>query len=84
MSINATATKPTKKRRKTYDIRINEPWCKACGICSAFCPTGALEDSGRGRPVIADPEACNGCQLCVIRCPDFAIVVEERGGEDAG
>jgi NAD-dependent dihydropyrimidine dehydrogenase PreA subunit len=29
-------------------------------------------------------DLCNGCQLCVVRCPDFAIVVEERSSDDGG
>jgi len=79
----AEASGKTRKRRK-YVVQINEAWCKSCGICSAFCPTGTLVDDGDGEPRIADMDLCNGCQLCVVRCPDFAIVVEERSSDNGG
>ncbi|MFQ5808509.1 MAG: 4Fe-4S binding protein [Armatimonadota bacterium] len=66
-----------KRKKRYYTVQIDETWCKDCGICAAFCPTGALEDGGHGEPLIADMDLCNGCQLCVVRCPDFAVVVVE-------
>ena len=79
-----TATKPPPKQRKKryYTVEINEAWCKNCGICSAFCPTGTLEDAGHGEPRIADMDLCNDCELCVVRCPDFAVVVHERSKDN--
>lgn len=61
--------------KKLPNIIINEKYCKACSICVDFCPTNVLEIRG---PVVAvrDLEACTRCQLCEIRCPDFAIQVE--------
>ena len=75
---------PPKKARKKryYTVRIDEAWCKACGICATYCPTGTLADAGHGEPRIVDMDLCNGCQLCVVRCPDFAVVVEQRGGDN--
>ncbi len=84
-AVATTEEAPVKRRRKRkHTVLINEPWCKNCGICSEFCPTGALEDAGHGEPHITDMDLCNGCQLCVVRCPDFAVVVEERNTDDGG
>jgi len=54
-------------------IVVYRHWCKACGICVAFCPAKALESAPDGYPRLARPEACTDCGLCEIRCPDFAI-----------
>ncbi|MGD8237063.1 MAG: 4Fe-4S binding protein [Armatimonadota bacterium] len=79
----AAAEAPAKERKKRYyTVEINEAWCKNCGICSAYCPTGTLADGGHGDPRITDMDLCNGCQLCVVRCPDFAVLVVERSNGD--
>jgi 2-oxoglutarate ferredoxin oxidoreductase subunit delta len=84
-AVTTTAEAPPKRRRKRkYTVLLNDTWCKNCGICSAFCPTGTLEDAGHGEPRITDMDLCNGCQLCVVRCPDFAVAVEERSSDDGG
>ena len=54
-------------------IVVYRRWCKACGICVAFCPAKALESAPDGYPYLARPEACTDCGICEIRCPDFAI-----------
>lgn len=64
--------------RKKLKIRVNEKWCKACGICMAFCPKKALTPMKNGKPTWND-EACIRCGLCEVRCPDFAIVL---GGDE--
>jgi len=61
-------------------IEINEQWCKGCGICVEFCPKKVLAMNPRGKPEVIDLESCTKCQLCDLRCPDFAITVEE--GQD--
>ena len=63
--------------RKTR-IDIYKAWCKACGICVAFCPTGALAKDEAGYPYVKDIEKCINCGWCEIRCPDFAITVEQK------
>ena len=51
----------------------NRARCKRCGICSHFCPTGAIEVNKDGAPYLAHPEACTSCHLCERMCPDFVI-----------
>jgi 2-oxoglutarate ferredoxin oxidoreductase subunit delta len=68
----------TKKKKETPKIDIYKAWCKACGICVAFCPTGVLATDEGGYPYVKDIEKCINCGWCEIRCPDFAITVEKR------
>lgn len=63
------------KRKELPRIDIYRAWCKACGICVAFCPTGVLEVDEAGYPRVKDIEKCIHCGWCEIRCPDFAITV---------
>ena len=53
-------------------VVIEEPWCKGCGICAAFCPKQALEICCE-KAVMKDPAACIACGQCEQRCPDYAI-----------
>ena len=72
----------TKKTK--YSIEIYKSWCKRCGICVAFCPAKVLSQDNAGTVCIKDPDLCTGCQLCELRCPDFAIHVstpKKRGGK---
>lgn len=55
-------------------IEIDEKRCKGCSICVDFCPTNVLEMKGSLATVVK-LEACTRCQLCDLRCPDFAIRV---------
>lgn len=54
-------------------------WCKACGICVAFCPKNvlALEDKVK----IVNQDACIFCGQCEQRCPDYAIYIKEEENE---
>ncbi len=62
-------------KKGKHTIEVYKSWCKRCGICVAFCPTGVLAQDESGLPYAQDPERCTGCQLCELRCPDFAINV---------
>jgi 2-oxoglutarate ferredoxin oxidoreductase subunit delta len=68
----------TKKKKEAPKIDIYKAWCKACGICVAFCPVGVLAKDEAGVPYVKDIEKCINCGWCEIRCPDFAITVEKR------
>ena len=70
-----------RKKKATPKVYIYKAWCKACGICTSFCPTGALSRDEAGYPYVKDPEKCLNCGWCEIRCPDFAITVERRADE---
>lgn len=60
---------------------INREWCKGCGICVFFCPTGALALDEAGKAIIKELGQCNHCGLCELRCPDIAIefVIKSHG-----
>ncbi|MCD6097499.1 4Fe-4S binding protein [bacterium] len=72
--MNKTAEKKPKIRHPEGKIIVFEKWCKRCGICVAFCPTGALANDERGVPYLAAPEKCVLCGQCWLRCPDLAII----------
>ena len=60
-------------------LALTEPWCKgrACGICVRACPELCLAIDGRDRVAVVRPEACTGCRLCELLCPDFVITVHD-------
>jgi 2-oxoglutarate ferredoxin oxidoreductase subunit delta len=63
---------------KTFTQILFRDWCKACGICSAFCPRHVIERDDAGKPVFAHPCRCIGCRFCEFHCPDFAITIAEE------
>ena len=65
------------KPHPEYRINIYRDWCKACGICAAFCPRQCLSLDAEGAPVVDHAERCTGCRWCELHCPDFAICVRE-------
>jgi len=52
---------------------INRRWCKNCGLCAAFCKQSVFANDSLGRPRIEESAQCDGCRICVLRCPDIAI-----------
>ncbi|OPJ57208.1 4Fe-4S dicluster domain-containing protein [Alkalithermobacter paradoxus] len=59
------------------NLIIKPEWCKGCKICVEFCPKNVL-DIKEDKIYIADIEKCIACGLCELRCPDFAIYVENE------
>jgi len=47
--------------------------CSGCGLCSAVCPTDAIEYSAGGVPVLKENGRCIYCGLCLLRCPRGAF-----------
>ena len=72
------ASSLSKEVKKTFEIDIFMGWCKACGICAAFCPRECIGRDENGVPVVADAGRCSGCRWCELHCPDFAISVRPR------
>ena len=58
---------------KSSPVIIYYNWCKKCGICVAFCPTGCLGRKADGSPYVLAPEKCTHCEMCDLLSPDFAI-----------
>jgi 2-oxoglutarate ferredoxin oxidoreductase subunit delta len=68
------------KKKKPKAIHIQEKWCKRCGICAEFCPGKVFSFQAGQVPVANQLEDCTVCRLCEMRCPDYAISVEEVSG----
>ena len=58
-------------------ISIVPRYCKGCEICVKLCPTQVL-----GMDMflvnVVDVNKCTACNLCELRCPDFAIFVDKK------
>lgn len=67
-----------KKGVKLFTQTIFYDWCKACGICIAFCPKEVFGCNEAGKPVVERPDECIGCRFCELHCPDFAITITDR------
>ncbi len=70
--------KTKEKERKLYNVVFFKNWCKACGLCGAFCSKKIIKYDETGFPFIKEMDSCIGCRLCEIHCPDFAITIRER------
>jgi 2-oxoglutarate ferredoxin oxidoreductase subunit delta len=77
-------SKESKDTKNPPTIDIYKNWCKGCGLCSSFCPTGALARDEAGYPYVKDINKCTNCGLCELRCPDFAITVRKKSKEGKG
>jgi 2-oxoglutarate ferredoxin oxidoreductase subunit delta len=66
-----------KKTKKPF-IWVNRRWCKRCGMCKEFCPKEVFELDKDGYPVPKHIGHCVDCGLCVIQCPDYAIVDDKE------
>jgi ferredoxin len=57
------------------NLAINPAICTGCGLCSRFCPTGALAFSARNGAFQINfaPSACVDCGICALACPSRAL-----------
>jgi len=86
-----SSTAKTEIKEKRARIKINEDFCKGCGLCVAACPLHLIRlanrVSARGyypAECIDSEGKCTGCGLCATMCPDVAIEVfraKKTGGE---
>jgi len=73
-----------KEKKRKCSIRIDEEYCKGCGICVRFCPKHIIKISdqvnsrGYYMPEVTDPEECTLCMNCDLFCPDFAVIITEE------
>jgi 2-oxoglutarate ferredoxin oxidoreductase subunit delta len=68
------------KKNKPF-IWVNKRWCKRCGMCKEFCPKDVFALDEDGYPYPKNIAHCVGCELCVIQCPDYAVVDDKRTKE---
>jgi 2-oxoglutarate ferredoxin oxidoreductase subunit delta len=63
-------------------VTIDEKYCKGCLLCVDACKSKVLiksdkiNEMGAYIPEVTQ-EKCTKCRLCELRCPDFAVLVEE-------
>ena len=62
-----------------YFPKIDYNLCKRCEICINICPRNVfLKDDDK---IVPSSGNCNGCRLCELLCPDFAIEILEVENE---
>jgi 2-oxoglutarate ferredoxin oxidoreductase subunit delta len=79
---SGTGSSPAPIHEARGQVVIFGLWCKGCGLCVEFCPTGVLALGEDDRPVVVQPEKCTACHWCDTHCPDLAIVVKHVKKEE--
>ncbi len=70
--------------KKTEDGRVvvNKEKCAGCWMCIMVCPVGAIQPDKTNSTVASKCDLCveRGTPVCVERCPNKALVYEDRDG----
>ncbi|MCL2407107.1 MAG: (2Fe-2S)-binding protein [Defluviitaleaceae bacterium] len=76
---------PSEERLKAGAVAVIECFERIpCNPCATSCPRGAIRpfEDINDTPAL-DVEKCNGCALCLAKCPGLAImIVDESWSED--
>ena len=75
MQISAVEV-PSRRKGPRGKVVVFGTWCKGCGICVEFCPTGVFAFDDNEQLVVVKPDNCTACHWCDTHCPDMAIVVK--------
>lgn len=81
MSRSGDEATSVSKTQARITVTINEEFCKGCGLCVKFCPTGALvvaqhtNEKGFHPAAFLNSDACTGCAQCALMCPDACIKI---------
>ncbi len=77
-SDGASARAGGSPRKRHFEVLIDESLCRSCQVCIAFCPTDVLSSRFPLRKAeVVNIEACIGCRLCELLCPDWAVTMHE-------
>ena len=65
--------------KKTGAVLCDEDKCVGCWMCIMSCPFGVIAKSTEGKKVVSKCDLCAGekTPVCVLNCPNGAIVLEE-------
>ncbi len=71
--------RPAELSSSTYQARVKEDECTACGVCLDWCPMDAIELEGTAK---VNLDRCIGCGNCVPRCDYGALELFHREKQD--
>lgn len=73
---NGASLMPSRMNNQTtFQTLTIDKSCKACGLCSKMCSSGALTTilDGEALEIKQNPALCNNCGVCVAQCPQGAL-----------